>query len=308
MLLRHFDDSSDARGARAFDGWATLNGLHFHFLDYGGSGQGQPIVLLHGLASSAHIWDRVAPYLRGARIVALDQRGHGLTAKPDDGYTLAAFAEDLAAFVNALALEHPIIIGHSMGGNVALEYAARAAAANAPLAGLALVDGGYVEVGARHGNSWERAEIEMTPPNWCGITRAQAETLIREWLGPAWNLQNAHICAQTLHVRADNTLCPNLSRAHHLALARSLWEQRVGALYPAINSPVLIVAAVQGTVLDTSAPHYHEIQRAVAALRDCRVTHLFETTHDIPLHRPRELGALLSEFIDRLAKPQRAMI
>ena len=64
-----------------------LDGMPFHYRDWGGAGQ--PIVLLHGLASTCHIWDLVAPILRRAfRVVALDQRGHGESGKPHRDMTL----------------------------------------------------------------------------------------------------------------------------------------------------------------------------------------------------------------------------
>ena len=58
------------------DEWVTIDGLKFYYRDWGGPGQ--LVLLLHGLASTCHIWDMVAPILaQNHRVVALDQRGHG---------------------------------------------------------------------------------------------------------------------------------------------------------------------------------------------------------------------------------------
>ena len=66
--------------------FVRVNALELHLLDW--AGQGPAVILLHGLASNAHIWDAVAPYLvEGARVVALDQRGHGRTSLPADPST-----------------------------------------------------------------------------------------------------------------------------------------------------------------------------------------------------------------------------
>ena len=66
------------------DKFAAVNGMQFHYVDW--SGEGRPIVLLHGLASNSRIWDMVAPILHLMyRVVALDQLGHGATDKPDHG-------------------------------------------------------------------------------------------------------------------------------------------------------------------------------------------------------------------------------
>ena len=106
----------------ATDDWMVIGGLRFHYRDWGGSGI--PIVLLHGLASTCRIWDLVAPILSDDfAVVALDQRGHGESAKPDRGYDFATVSGDLHGFIEALKLDSPVIVGHSWGGDVALEYA-----------------------------------------------------------------------------------------------------------------------------------------------------------------------------------------
>ena len=73
------------------------HGVRLHARDWGGSGQ--PVLLLHGLASNARIWDGVAPRLVGAglRVVALDLRGHGASDQPGSGYDVASVGRDLAA-------------------------------------------------------------------------------------------------------------------------------------------------------------------------------------------------------------------
>ncbi len=73
--------------------YLRLNHLRFHYRYWGG--EGRPLVLLHGLASNARIWDakRVAPRLaEHFRVFALDQRSHGLTDRADDGYDFPSIA------------------------------------------------------------------------------------------------------------------------------------------------------------------------------------------------------------------------
>ena len=78
------------------DKYASANGLRLHYRDWGGSGQ--PLVLLHGLASTCRIWDLVAPILaEDFSVVALDQRGHGLSDKPDHGYDFASVSRTCAS-------------------------------------------------------------------------------------------------------------------------------------------------------------------------------------------------------------------
>src|SRR5213593_3411532 len=87
-------------------------------------GEGPSILLLHGLASSSHIWDLVAPRLAPRfRVVAYDLRGHGLSGKPSSGYGFDRMVADAVAVIRALRLRKPVAVGHSWGANVALQLA-----------------------------------------------------------------------------------------------------------------------------------------------------------------------------------------
>lgn len=99
----------------------VLHHLRFHFLEWGDPGA-QPIVLLHGGHQSAHSWDLVSLHLaQNHRVLALDQRGHGDSEWPRDAeYTNEAMSLDAEAFIVALNLHRPILIGHSMGGRNSL--------------------------------------------------------------------------------------------------------------------------------------------------------------------------------------------
>ena len=92
--------------------------------------------------SSARIWDFTAPILaEHFRVLAVDQRGHGLSDKPGS-YTFDDVTGDLAAFIEALGLERPVIAGHSWGAGVVLRFAADHPGTPAA---IALIDGGFVE-------------------------------------------------------------------------------------------------------------------------------------------------------------------
>src|SRR5215218_5264651 len=137
------------------------HGVTLRARDWGGGGQ--PLVLLHGLASNARIWDGVAPRLVGAglRVVALDLRGHGESDQPDDGYDFASVGRDLSSALAALELERPVLVGHSWGAHVALQYAVDRPGA---LAGLVLVDGGLRSAAEFAGPTREDARRRLAPP------------------------------------------------------------------------------------------------------------------------------------------------
>ena len=86
-------------------------------------GTGPPLIILHGLFGSADNWQSVALALRDAfRVFAVDQRDHGRSFH-SDGITYTAMADDLARFMDAHALESAHLLGHSMGGKTAMQFA-----------------------------------------------------------------------------------------------------------------------------------------------------------------------------------------
>jgi pimeloyl-ACP methyl ester carboxylesterase len=104
-----------------------------------GEGEGSPVVLVHSLAGNSTHWAQQLEHLRPKyRAIALDLRGHGQSEPPRNGdYSIAAMAEDVAAVVDTLGLDRCVLVGHSMGGGVALSYAGMHPER---VAGLLLVD------------------------------------------------------------------------------------------------------------------------------------------------------------------------
>ncbi|MFN8544843.1 MAG: alpha/beta hydrolase [Candidatus Binatia bacterium] len=141
--------------ARPLDRHVGLNGLRFHYLDWGTRGA-QPLLLVHGGAQTAHSWDEVAPDLsRDHDVVALDQRGHGDTEWAAPGrYRRADFVGDLAAMLEHLGWESATLMALSLGGLNALALAAEQPAR---VRGLVLVD--IVPSPAREGTDAIRAQL-----------------------------------------------------------------------------------------------------------------------------------------------------
>ena len=80
------------------------------------------LVLVHGLGSSAAVWDEVVPYLRSCEVWTYELPGHGATP-PQSGLTLAAAAEDLGRFIAENDILQPSLVGHAMGGLIAMRHA-----------------------------------------------------------------------------------------------------------------------------------------------------------------------------------------
>ena len=88
---------------------------------YTRAGSGPPLVLLHGAPSDSHIWQWMLPALsRGHTVVAWDAPGFGESSNIDDRWRAPQFADALAAFIAALGLQRPHLVGHSFGTMVAL--------------------------------------------------------------------------------------------------------------------------------------------------------------------------------------------
>ena len=87
------------------------------------SGEGPPLVVLHGLFGSARNWQAIARRLAADwRVLALDLRNHG-ESPWDATMTYAAMAGDVLAFLDARGIERAAVLGHSMGGKVAMTLA-----------------------------------------------------------------------------------------------------------------------------------------------------------------------------------------
>jgi pimeloyl-ACP methyl ester carboxylesterase len=96
------------------------NGLQVHYEDHGA---GAPVVLLHGGLVTGHLmWSSHVPALsRNHRVVVPDSRGHSRTDNPEGRLAYDLMADDRAAFIEALRLDRPVVVGYSDGAQTALE-------------------------------------------------------------------------------------------------------------------------------------------------------------------------------------------
>jgi pimeloyl-ACP methyl ester carboxylesterase len=139
-----------------------------HLRDWGGPDVPPALLLVHGLASNARTWDLLAPLLvPNFRLIAIEARGHGVSAKPDDGYDLPTIAGDLARAIAALGWSRPLVVGHSWGAHVALQLPA-----DYPYlpAGIVLLDGGTNELASVM--PLEETLERLAPPRLAGAPRS----------------------------------------------------------------------------------------------------------------------------------------
>jgi pimeloyl-ACP methyl ester carboxylesterase len=254
------------------------------------------VVLLHGLASNARIWDFVAPRLaRSARVVAMDQRGHGASDRPEHGYAFDLVTEDLRGVLDALHMEAAVIVGHSWGANVAVAFAA---AHPALPSGIALVDGGTFDLSTTPGMTWEEAQRTMAPPRLAGTPRRKFLGMIRQGpLGELWSDEVEAIVMAQFDVSPDDTISPRLSFERHMEIVRAIWGYHPAELLTTVRCPMLLLPCVR----DPAGEWVERKRAAIAHVEQttprARTVWLTDAIHDVPLQQPERLADAIASFV-----------
>lgn len=281
--------TSSSPRSRTFDVGAGVTLEAFDWSPPDPTGRG--FVLVHGLASNARLWDGVAHHLAtlGHPVVALNQRGHGRSSKPDTGYDMPTVAHDLATVIDVLGWDRPVAVGQSWGGNVVLELAA---AHGERVAGVACVDGGFIDLSSRF-TAWEECERALAPPNLVGTARSRIEGAMRA-AHPDWPEEGLAGAMANFEVLPDDTIRPWLSRPRHLAILRGMWEHHPQERARDVSVGVLWLPADSGDVAWT-----HSKQDALAAmeatLAHSRTVWFSPADHDVHAQHPDRVAAALHD-------------
>ncbi len=244
-------------------GDVLANGIKLHY--YRTGGDKPPIVLLHGITDNGLCWTRLARNLEpDYDLIMVDARGHGLSAAPTSGYAAQDHAADVAGLIEALALEEPVLIGHSMGAATA---AVTAATYPGSVGGVVLEDPPW----------WAAMPVPADPQKaleeWrAGITTSKAKT-VEELVAlcraesPAWDEVERLPWAES-----KRQVSPNV--VGFMSERFTPWQE----VAQAITCPALLVTA------DTAAGSIvsPEIARKAAALMpNCRVAYIPGAGHNI---------------------------
>jgi pimeloyl-ACP methyl ester carboxylesterase len=282
----------------------TSDGVRLQVREWPGGVDG--VLLIHGLASSSHIWDLVAPRLvrLGPHPVAYDQRGHGRSSKPSSGYGFDRTTADAAAVIRAWPLHRPIVVGHSWGANVALELAVR----RSRLAGgTILLDGGFVTMRERF--DWTTARRTLAPPEFGGVAVDAFLRRAHRNLGTIpVTPELDEVFLSLVRVDPQGRVRPRLSRANHLKILRALWEQDTLGLLERVRVPTLVLAA-RSRSGGSAAPGF-ERDKAIAARRVRTIGppvsfEWIEGIHDVPLQRPEAVARRIARFAEAAARVRR---
>lgn len=236
----------------------------------------QPVILLHGGTDSWYSFSRIMPALaETSHVYALEQRGHGDSDRPAEGYSMSDFASDVVAFMDALGLPSAVLVGHSMGSLVALQVAL-----DAPqrVRRLALIGSGT------HVQNQELIAFHEALGTLEGVV---PEEIAREF-------QASTIYAPVPDAFLDRVVAECRKAPAHVW--RALLEGCLAADYSDnlrdISMPTLILRGEQDTVFPRDAQDALARGLPRATLKVYR-----ETGHAIHWERPEQVGEDLSAFI-----------
>jgi pimeloyl-ACP methyl ester carboxylesterase len=274
------------------EGNVYREGVRLHWLEWAPSGTPErpAILLLHGLSSNARYWERVARRMTNRRLVALDQRSHGLSDAPPTGYGLDLLAADAGNVIRELGLNRPVVVGHSWGGTVALEVGARVGEL---VSGVALMDGPIASIS--ESITWDEASRMMQPslPRYRSLEEAYKAS--RQVLGNAWDddLQpfvKAGLC------RDGNVWVLRLSAPVRLQILEQLYQFRPEVAAAAITAPLLVGLAANDAALRTRK---EEGARRMQEIRPDADIRWYDSRHDIPLIRADDVATDLEALARR---------
>lgn len=255
--------------------FVSVKDLNIHVLVEGPPGAA-PLVLLHSLGTTAHVWDEQAAELsRSFRVIRPDLRGHGLTTCTPGPYSMELFADDLAALLDALGINQAHIGGISIGGMVAQAFAA---AHPKRAASLLLVDTAMAIPPAQ---SWTERAAKVRAE---GIT-AIADAVIARWVTPAFMS-----AAPTEGLRSMLLRTPVEGYA---ASAEAIAAADLSAATSGLNLPTLIIAGDQ----DQATPVASAQALNQAIVGSSLV--VIENAAHIPLvEKPEEITSAMLNFLN----------
>lgn len=251
-------------------------------------GDGPPVVLLHGFACGKRMWlHQIRALKQRFRVIAYDQRGHGLTEAPRaaQGYSASLLARDLTGVLDTLKIERAALVGFSLGGGPALAFAA---AKPDRVSCLVLAD-----VGA---GADEPIKLESIARRWGElIGRGDIDELIcdmlRSELFKVYARRNRrrrdHMAAL---IRATPIDGLRFTLAQVLAKRKSLF--RLTGLLKSIQVPTLVAVGQLDYMCSKAA------RLMVQCMPDATLKIIGDSGHMAPLEQPAAFNAALLEFLN----------
>jgi len=293
-------------------------GDRLHYLDWQRPDESvlPPLLLIHGLQSTAWAWAPIARRLRlRTHVLAVDLRGHGLSDSPRSGYDLESLAFDALTVLSANGygadLDGPpaVVAGHGLGAMVA---AMTALVRPRSVAGVALVEGGWEDLVEATGLT--AADYQRTlgdPPE---VLASMAAYLAdrRDFDPPTWDADQERAARAAVDEKHAGHVAP-VVRAHALRGAvEAMFQYRPRDVLSRIDLPLLICVAESGAADDETTRERHlaldDVVRArtAAGLAAPEVRTFSGAGHNLMRYRPDDVAAALGELLERAARHQRS--
>ena len=252
-------------------------------------------LLVHGLASNALLWDGVADQLEraGKSSLAVDQRGHGLSSKPDWGYSHSQLLEDLAKVMASVSIAADparcVVVGQSWGAAVAALFAL---ANPQKVAGVVLIDGGVFDL-KEHFKTWEECASVLAPPELSRLSYVDLAERIRS-SHPDWSEEALRATLGNIDEMADGSARAKLGREHHMQILHELYEYSPGEVLSRLNVPVLALLAMKHEQVESG--ERRERLDALVKATGLRTEIFVDGDHDLHAQYPERVADLLLEF------------
>ncbi len=283
----------------------NTNGIDTYFEDSALAGaSGPPVVLIHGHSVDLRLWDEQVPALTAAgyRVIRYDVRGHGRSTAPPtgSGYTWENYAADLHDLLDQVNVEAAHIVGLSMGGGIALQFALSASGGPARVLSLTLVDSALP--GFTYSDEFSR-QIEAL------VAAVRAESLSAQGASPRAAFERlwlTHPLFDGLRRFPDR-----FQRLREMVLAYPAADYREGAVpagyVPAVIDRLHEIAAPALVIVgEMDIPDFHLVADILAEnLPHARKLVLPDCGHVPPLEQPQAFNEALIAFLrDPHAHPE----
>ncbi len=266
-----------------------VGGVRLYAHAAGSRGGGEPIVLLHGFPTSSHLWARVAPCLPpDRRILLVDLLGFGRSDRPDgQSLSIRAHAERVVGLLDALGINYACVVGHELGGAVALAMAVRWPQRVARLGLVSAV--AYDEWPARE-LKLLRAMLPLTrhlPATF--LTSLLRKEVVRGYVDPEAGERSV-----TRYLRPFRTAVGRDVLVEHLL---ALDPAETQALAPRLKDLVMPTAVVAGAH-DGFVPAA-TAERLAADIPGASIDVVAEGRHFLPEEQPRAVADVITRLLAR---------
>lgn len=256
---------------------ATVNDIEMYYEAHGNPNN-SPLLLLHGLGSSARDWEfQIPDFIERYYVIAIDQRGFGRTEKPKGLYAIEQLAEDAFALMDHLGIQHFFLLGYSMGGAVSYQMAVTQ---QARIQQMVIVNS-LPSFSLDRPRAWYEYLMRLMVVNTMGLDKMS--TLIAKRLFPKPEQQ--HLRDKVGASFADN------EKFAYLAAVRGMTGWSVKEHLPDIKIPTLLLSAEKDYFPLAVKKEY------AAMMPDARLEVIEDSLHGTPFDQPEVMNGLVMDFL-----------